>query len=292
MSAPFTGSYTITAGYRYSSGAIHAAHDYAMGVGTPLYAIGDGTVAECNDGVANNTPGYSPGSGSPSNYVLLWTTWKGQPITVFYQHLDAGLKCKVGQKVKAGDLLGYSGNSGNSTGPHLHIATQEGHTYDQYRYQDNDGNNPYLIYPPDQVWETGEWAGETKSEEDDVAAVVILARTSDSPPTTAGNYIKWTEETQDKAKWHSDDAGAVYAKERCVATVGVTGKGSGGVSLGLVKFSTTGEVMGTFADELCSDKMNFNTVVELGKDQGFWIKVLSGEVTSATLRVVAIANPS
>ena len=41
-------------------------------------------------------------------------------MTTYYAHL-ANTRAKKGQKVEAGDVIGLSGNTGNSTGPHLHF---------------------------------------------------------------------------------------------------------------------------------------------------------------------------
>lgn len=163
LPAPANRLTNITAGWRYRSGALHAATDYGMPDRTPLYAVRDGVIADCQDGVVDytpNRPGNKPGqpaSGSPSNWVLLETYYQGRKATIYYQHL-IDTKVVRGQKVKKGQLIGYSGQTGNATGPHLHIAGTWGGGYNRYtRYkymQYSNGGYPYCIYAPSQVWKT------------------------------------------------------------------------------------------------------------------------------------------
>lgn len=155
----------ISAGWRYSSGSGHFAHDYPMPLRTPLYAVRDGIVTDCNNGVVDHTP-HKPGnfdgqagSGSPSNWVLLQVTYRGRPATVYYQHLF-DTQVKKGQRVTAGQIIGRSGSTGNSTGPHLHIAAQWGGGYDQwdrYKYMQNDGKNEFVIWRPSRLWGTDDF---------------------------------------------------------------------------------------------------------------------------------------
>lgn len=154
----------ISTGFRYNSGALHAATDYAMPDGRPLYAARAGKVTDMNSGVVDYTPGrpgnqYGQGAvGSPSNWVLLQVTYAGKPATLYYQHMQR-VVVKRGQWVKAGDLLGYSGQTGNATGPHLHIAGIWGGGYrapQRYKYmQPGSGGYPYCIYAPARIWK--EW---------------------------------------------------------------------------------------------------------------------------------------
>jgi murein DD-endopeptidase MepM/ murein hydrolase activator NlpD len=152
LPAPASRLKDITAGWAYRSGAKHRAYDYAMPIGTPLYAVQAGVIVDCNDGVRNQPRGVSAGSGAPSNWIQLvckHPTTK-QTVTVYYQHLNKGLKVRKGQTVKAGQLIGYSGNSGNTTGPHLHLAVGKfndvGKRYDYLR----DGDTiwkPSSVFP-------------------------------------------------------------------------------------------------------------------------------------------------
>jgi hypothetical protein len=150
--------------WRYSDRGLHAAFDYKVGNGTPVFAVANGTVLDCNDGVTN-TP--KPGqTGAPSNWVVLGITYSGRKASVLYQHLSPGLNVKKGQKVTAGKQLGRSGSSGNATGPHLHFATMWGHRVGKTRYdymkgigdnegvpQDGTASNEICIFPPSLVFD-------------------------------------------------------------------------------------------------------------------------------------------
>ncbi|MFY8411864.1 murein DD-endopeptidase MepM [Klebsiella pneumoniae] len=84
--------------------APHRGVDFAMPQGTPVLAVGDGEVV-----VAKR-------SGAAGYYVAIR---HGRTYTTRYMHLRK-LLVKPGQKVKRGDRIALSGNTGRSTGPHLH----------------------------------------------------------------------------------------------------------------------------------------------------------------------------
>ena len=114
----------ISAKSHYSSGSPHWAYDYAVDMGTPIYAPRSGIVGLVRDGEPD---GLGPKPGRPGNIVVLqWTTKRGKRRALMFNHLQKGsIRVKPGQKVKRGQLLGNSGNSGNSSGPHTHIAGLE-----------------------------------------------------------------------------------------------------------------------------------------------------------------------
>jgi LysM repeat protein len=89
-------------GYRNSS------VDYGMPVGTPLSAAAGGTV------IISRNSGWN---GGYANYVIIQHPNNTQTI---YAHMSSTV-VRVGQTVSKGQLIGYSGNTGNSTGPHLHF---------------------------------------------------------------------------------------------------------------------------------------------------------------------------
>lgn len=101
----------ITARMYYSSGKYHGAVDFGVSVGTPVYASADGIVVTSTWG----------GSDSYGYYVKI-KHYNG--YYTLYAHASS-LVVKVGQEVKQGDLIMYSGNTGNSTGPHLHFEVRK-----------------------------------------------------------------------------------------------------------------------------------------------------------------------
>lgn len=84
--------------------APHKGVDFALPLGTPVLAVGDGEVI------------VSKRSGAAGNYVAIR---HGRQYTTRYMHLKK-LLVKPGQKVKRGDRIALSGSTGRSTGPHLH----------------------------------------------------------------------------------------------------------------------------------------------------------------------------
>jgi murein DD-endopeptidase MepM/ murein hydrolase activator NlpD len=134
--------YKLTTEEFYSKGAFHGAYDFGTPIGTEVYAPVGGLVRAAHNGVANNKPGHNPGKNAPSNYVYIW----GENGTSHYlQHLSEAF-VKTGQRVAEGQLIGLTGNTGNSTGPHLHWHAMKGHQSDRYALYN--GNRSLAIYPP------------------------------------------------------------------------------------------------------------------------------------------------
>ena len=82
----------------------HMAFDIAVPVGTPIKTTMDGTVVHAGW----NNQGYG-------NLVIV----ENGPYRTYYAHLSS-IPVSVGDQVSAGSIIGLSGNTGNSTGPHLH----------------------------------------------------------------------------------------------------------------------------------------------------------------------------
>ena len=96
-------------GYRidpvYKDRRLHPGLDFTAPVGTPIYAAADGVVKDAGF----NTGGYG-------NRVVVN---HGFGYETLYAHM-VRIKARVGTKVKRGEVIGYVGSTGKSTGPHLH----------------------------------------------------------------------------------------------------------------------------------------------------------------------------
>lgn len=89
----------------------HEGMDFGCAEGTPVYSIAAGKVM------------YVGVDKDYGNYVRVWHPQL--KMHSFYAHL-AGYGVEIGRILRAGDLIAASGNSGNSTGPHLHLETRLG----------------------------------------------------------------------------------------------------------------------------------------------------------------------
>ncbi len=109
-------SYRLTQGYGMTTyakrgaygGSPHNGIDIAGGYGTPLKSIGAGEI------VAN---GFNSGFGN-------WVAVKHDSYSLVsvYGHMSAFAPLRVGTKVAQGQVIGYEGSTGNSTGSHLHLS--------------------------------------------------------------------------------------------------------------------------------------------------------------------------
>jgi GH25 family lysozyme M1 (1,4-beta-N-acetylmuramidase) len=132
VTQPFNGKYST----RFSGGAAHGAIDFAAPTGTPVVAPDDGVIVHAD--WAWNLPG------GPDDWVPRWFQLKpavnnrrggGGIMTVLrndagshwiFAHLSSNDEAPVGKRVKRGDIIGKTGNTGTSTGPHLHLGLVPG----------------------------------------------------------------------------------------------------------------------------------------------------------------------
>jgi murein DD-endopeptidase MepM/ murein hydrolase activator NlpD len=115
-------------GYRidpvYKTTKFHAGLDFAAPIGTPIYATANGTI----ETAGNTGNGYG-------NHVVINN---GYGYSTLFGHMFR-IKVKSGQKVKRGEIIGWVGNTGKSTGPHCHYEVhRNGDPVDPVYYFYND----------------------------------------------------------------------------------------------------------------------------------------------------------
>lgn len=97
-------------------------NENSWGWGEPVLAVADGDITEVVDGIPDNVPGNLPPvtlDNISGNHVIMQIA---PSRFVTYAHLQNGnIKVKLHQHVHRGDVLALLGNSGNTTGPHLHL---------------------------------------------------------------------------------------------------------------------------------------------------------------------------
>jgi murein DD-endopeptidase MepM/ murein hydrolase activator NlpD len=96
----------VNSRFGYRSGGTHSGVDLKAAEGTPFYAAGDGRVVYAGEEIGG--------------YGLTVIVRHAAGFATLYAHAS-DLRVEVGQKVARGECLGYTGQSGNATGPHLHF---------------------------------------------------------------------------------------------------------------------------------------------------------------------------
>lgn len=124
----------------------HDGIDYGVALGQPYHAVANGKVVWVSD---------RTGSGNLSNYgwhIYLYHHIDGYEFYTVYAHAYANPPVKVNEAVRAGQIVGYSGNTGVSTGPHLHFGllwpSDTGNGYPMWRYGQVVDPAPFLEGKP------------------------------------------------------------------------------------------------------------------------------------------------
>lgn len=114
---------------RYSNGKYHGGNDISVSKGTAVLAMDGGEVIAADDTTNKGNDVVSEGYGHFGKFVSIKHEIDGKTYYSVYAHLDS-ISVNVGDKVAQGQEIGKSGNTGNSSGPHLHVAF----SYDAYSY--------------------------------------------------------------------------------------------------------------------------------------------------------------
>ncbi|NCD19243.1 MAG: M23 family metallopeptidase [Actinobacteria bacterium] len=111
------GTYRNTSQYGPRWGSIHTGTDFAARVGTPIFAIADGTVVHAGGGK----------DGRSGQLVIIHHVIDGQDVWSWYGHMYSdGVYVAEGETVKAGQVIAGVGSNGRSSGPHLHFEIHVG----------------------------------------------------------------------------------------------------------------------------------------------------------------------
>jgi len=117
-------TYSVIQGYggKFSHHEMyHYAIDFTMPIGTPVHAARDGIIVSLQQDF--NAGGPDPAFKDAANSV---SVRHSDGTIADYVHLKyRGAAVALGQSVKSGQLIGYSGNTGYSKGPHLHFHVQK-----------------------------------------------------------------------------------------------------------------------------------------------------------------------
>ena len=122
---PTPGSHYITSQYGEArSYESHNAIDIGASTGTPIYAANSGTVTSSYSGCTHSNSGsnWCSCGGGYGNYV--WILHNNGYETIYGHMISTAVS--TGQSVSAGQLIGYVGSTGWSTGPHLHFELRIG----------------------------------------------------------------------------------------------------------------------------------------------------------------------
>lgn len=110
FAVPIKSAFRYTSGFGYRWGRMHKGTDFAAPHGTPIYSTADGVIVH---------------AGWQSGYGRLIKIQHQFGIETRYAHLSK-IRVKVGQKVSRGQRIGDMGNTGRSTGTHLHYEVRVG----------------------------------------------------------------------------------------------------------------------------------------------------------------------
>lgn len=130
----------ITAGWLYSDGSIHHALDFRSAVGNNTIPAEKGKVSLVQywDGKTKT------GMQSYGNLVIIdHELYDGMKLQTYYGHLN-DIQVKQGEIVNEGQVFAHTGNSGNSTGPHLHFEVRlNGQRVNPLNWLDDDFTKAY-----------------------------------------------------------------------------------------------------------------------------------------------------
>ncbi|MEW6085026.1 MAG: M23 family metallopeptidase [Chloroflexota bacterium] len=132
-------------GVFFAPNIVHTGVDIDAAEGAPILAAGAGTVVSANWGLYTGVEGNETDPYGKAVVVRHDFGYKGQPLFTIYAHMSEIIAIQ-GQRVETGDVLGLVGDTGATTGPHLHFEVRLGANsfYNTF--------NPELWMAPPQGW--------------------------------------------------------------------------------------------------------------------------------------------
>lgn len=133
--SPIMAKHYLTSSYGYRIHPITKKRSFHYGIdlGTSYKNVGVYAIADGNIHVVKSMAKYPNGAG---NRIYAKYNIEGKDYYALYWHLTDKFKVKNGQAIKKGDLLGYTGKTGNATGIHLHFGLMTGKTFNTKNYID------------------------------------------------------------------------------------------------------------------------------------------------------------
>jgi len=132
-------------GVFFAPNIVHTGVDIDAAEGSPILAAGPGTVISADWGLYTEAPGNESDPYGKAVVLRHDFGYKGQSLYTVYAHMSE-IIAVVGQRVETGDVIGLVGETGATTGPHLHFEVRLGGNtfYNTY--------NPELWMAPPQGW--------------------------------------------------------------------------------------------------------------------------------------------
>ena len=132
-------------GVFFAPNIVHTGVDIDAAEGTPILAVGAGSVVSADWGLFTEQPGNESDPYGKAVVVRHDFGYKGQVLFTIYAHMGE-ISVVEGQQVEIGDVLGLVGDTGATTGPHLHFEVRLGGNSFYSTY------NPELWMAPPQGW--------------------------------------------------------------------------------------------------------------------------------------------
>jgi murein DD-endopeptidase MepM/ murein hydrolase activator NlpD len=137
------------ANYRYGgvffANVVHTGVDIDAPYGTPIHAAGPGTVVWADWGLFREAPGDRSDPYGQAVVIRMDFGYKGQQLYTVYAHMSK-IIAVLGQHVESGDVIGQVGETGETTGPHVHFEVRWGENSFHHTY------NPELWMAPPEGW--------------------------------------------------------------------------------------------------------------------------------------------